>query len=84
MIATCCKIAFFSKKAVFFQEFLGIDCFIYRSKDIDMRKFEPIQVAKNKEREEFKKIFDNQTNLLKALLVFAVLQYIFLMIILQH
>ena len=55
----------------------------FRSKNQDMRKFESIQVAKKKEREEIKKIFDYQTKLLIGILVFAIMQYVFLLIIIQ-
>lgn len=47
-----------------------------------MKKYESIQVANNKESEEIKKIFDSQTHLLKGLMVFAILQYIILLVIL--
>lgn len=47
-----------------------------------MKKFESIRVANNEESKEIKKIFDNQTNLLKGLMVIAVLQYLILFAIL--
>ncbi|MGP1990919.1 hypothetical protein D9V96_003455 [Zobellia laminariae] len=44
-----------------------------------MKNLEPIQINDSTEREEIKKIFDNQTNLLLGLIVFAVEQYFILL-----
>ncbi len=47
-----------------------------------MIKFESIRVANNEKSKEIKKIYDHQTNLLKGLIVIAVLQYLILFAIL--
>lgn len=47
-----------------------------------MRNFETIQAKRKDESEEIKRIFDNQTKFLKAMVVFAMFQYVFLLTIL--
>ena len=46
-----------------------------------MKHIETLQATRREENEEIKKIFDNQTKFLKGLMIFAIVQYVFLLTI---